>query len=496
MQQKQILTQKEQLALQTNAVQVVFSHLVELPLQDMERKVADELTTNEALEEMGREERTEDNVGEEVNGEGAENDLGEFGDRELPEMDDRIADYASADDVPQYLLKQNNGGEERVIQIGAQNSVYDEIYRQIGEHDLTEEEREVLEYLIGSLDDNGYLSKDDQLLTDEMEIYHNIYTSTKVVARMRQLLQSFEPRGIGANDLQDCMRIQLEAPELHAAAKEVALEIVNRCFKDFTLKHWEAICQRLHISEDELEEAKQVLVHLNPRPGGGYNDLLEVSAPTIVPDFYVKVDEEGAVEVGLNRGEVPELKVSRSFKNIINEFGGRSGQLTRKQNDELVYARQKVNAAQLFIDLVKRRQDTLLGVMRTIVDLQHSFFVNEDDEMQLVPLTLKDVADRIEMDVSTVSRVTASKYVQTFYGVYPLKFFFSSAFMSEDGEEMSSRQAKIVLQRIIDAEDKAHPLSDQSLSERMKEEGQPISRRTVVKYREQLGIPSSRMRKE
>ena len=493
MSQKLVQTQKEEQTQQLSAVQVAFARLLELPVMELEERVRNEMDDNEALEEAGGEEHPENEQPDTDNNE--EEADGELGDLEIPEMDDQTADYLNADDVPDYLVRQNNAQEEHEIQISEQNNAYDELHRQIGEQDLSEHERAIMEYLIGSLDDDGYLRKDVDTLADEMAIYHNIDADGKEVERMRQLLQTFEPRGIGAKDLQECLRIQLENPELKSRAKDTALRIINDCYKDFSLRHWPQIRQRLGISQDELQAAMQVLTHLNPKPGSGLNDTVAQTAPTIIPDFYLTVDDLGNIQISLNHGDTPDLRVSRSYKDTVREFSGKGNRLSREQKEAYIYARKKVGDAQLFIELVNRRKQTLRNVMQSIASIQQKFFRNEDDESLLVPMTLKDVAQKAGVDLSTVSRVTGSKYVRTAYGVYPLKYFFSSQFTSGNGEELSSRQAKIALQEIINGEDKHKPYSDEILSKLMARKGLPISRRTVVKYREMLGIPKSGLRR-
>ena len=271
--------------------------------------------------------------------------------------------------------------------------------------------------------------------------------------------------------------------------------MVEKYFKEFTTKRWDIIRQRMNIDEAEAECVKNLIVHLNPRPGSVLGSGEAVAAPTVVPDFYVRVGSDGVPEVSLNNGDVPDLHVSRAFRDSIKQYAGRKG-LSREQQDAYVYARQKVESAQTFISLLQRRKQTLLAVMNAIATFQTDFFASDDDEALLRPLTLKEVAARAGVDISTVSRVTNSKYVQTDYGTYPLKFFFSSQFTTSDGDELSSRQVRAALQEIIDAEDKHSPLSDEALAAALTAKGQKVARRTVAKYREVLGIPSARMRKQ
>ncbi|WP_278574674.1 RNA polymerase factor sigma-54 [Alloprevotella tannerae] len=491
MPQKLIQTQKEEQTQQLSAVQVAMARLLELPVMDLEQRVRNELEDNAALEEAGPDKNEEDMAAETTEADDNESETAE----DEPHADDETADYLTEDDIPDYLLRQRNEAEEREVQLAATNNAYDELYRQIGEHDLDEQQRRIMEYLIGSLDNDGYLRKDLRTIGDELAIYQNLDVSEEELERLLHLLQRFEPRGIGARDLQECLRVQLESPELKSPFKALAIVIIDRCFKDFTYHHWNIIKARLKTDDESLQQAAQLIRRLNPKPGSALNETMAGAAPTAIPDFYVHVEDDRSISVRLNNGDVPELRVSKAFKDTVREFGGHKD-LNKSQRDAYVYARKKVGDAQLFLELINRRRKTLMGVMRGIVERQRDFFLNDDDEMLLVPMTLRDVAEKAGVDISTVSRVTGSKYVQTQYGLYPLKFFFSSQFTSGEGEELSSRQAKAALREAIAAEDKRHPLADEALTIVMKEKGFPISRRTVAKYREQLGIPKSGLRKQ
>ncbi|MBR1711841.1 MAG: RNA polymerase factor sigma-54 [Alloprevotella sp.] len=479
--------QREEQVQQLSTVQVAMAHLLELPLTGLEERVRNEMDANEALEEAD----TPDLPGDAVF-EGA----GESGNGQ--EAGDEMADYLTLDDVPDYLLRQQDGREEeREVQIMASEGNFDDLYRQMGEHDLSERERRVLEYIIGSLDDDGYLRKELFTLVDEMAVYQGIDTNEEEMARMLALLQTFEPRGIGARSLQECLRLQVDSLETQSPHKELALELLDRSWEDFAAHHWDIVKRRLRINQAQLEQVVALLTHMNPKPGSALGGTAATQAPTVVPDFYVSVDSSGIPSVQLNSGEVPDLRVSRAFRDTMREYGGiKDKSLTPKQQDELLYARKKVADAQLFIELVRRRRRTLLSVMHSIVQIQTDFFVNDDDEELLVPMKLKDVADRAGVDVSTVSRVAGGKYVQTAYGVYPLKHFFSLQFTAETGEELSSRHVKAALQDVVREEDKRKPLNDEAIALELKRRGYPISRRTVVKYRDQLGIPPSRLRKK
>jgi len=481
MPQKLIQTQREEQTQQLTALQVATAQILEMPIADFEERVRNEMDDNAALEESGGE---EEDRSEET--QAAEDER----EQETEALSDELADYLSADDVPDYLLRQNNAAEERDFQISSIANQHDEFTRQIGENHLTDREKQVLEYMVGSLDDDGYLRKNLDVLCDEMNVYHNIDTNRAEVERMLSVLQTFEPHGIGARDLRECLRLQVKSPEFSKELRPYALKILDSYFDDFTTHHWKLLAQRLKIDDDTLQSVVEAMRHLNPKPGSALNETAGTSAPTIIPDFYVEV-AFGDVQVRLNRGNVPDLRVGRSFRDTLLEYGKNRAKLNKAQRDEYVYAKKKVEDAETFLEIMRRRKSTLLAVMQAIARFQKTFFLEEDDETKLVPLTLKEVADAAGVDMSTVSRVNNSKYAQTDYGIYPLRFFYSHQFTASDGEELSSRQAHKVLAEIVAGEDKRKPLSDEAIADLMKERGMPISRRTVAKYRTQMGIPKS-----
>ncbi|MBR1593600.1 MAG: RNA polymerase factor sigma-54 [Alloprevotella sp.] len=485
-------TQREEQTQQLHAMQVAMANILELPLMDFQERVRNEMEDNEALEEAGPEEDGYDDASDHDR---EDEDGSEEGRAEDNALTDETADYLTADDIPDYLLRQQNAHEEREFQYADAGTSYDDLYRQMGEQELSAEEREVLEYLIGSLDADGYLRKSSEVLADELAIYQNVDASPETVERMVRLLQTFEPRGIAARSLQECLQIQLDDPDFTSPHKPLAGLLLGESFRDFAAHHWDVLMQRYGVEREELDAAVRLLTRLNPRPGSTLGDVTTEVAPSVIPDFYVHV-ENGIPGVSLSRGDVPELRVSRAFRDTLREYAPHRDTLSTRQHNEYIYARKKVNDAQLFIELVRRRQRTLLSVMHSIVQIQEAFFVNDDDEALLVPMVLKDVSQRAGVDLSTISRVTAGKYVQTDWGVYPLRFFFSYQFTSSEGEELSSRQARAMLKEVIDSEDKSRPMTDEKLAAEMKLRGQPISRRTVVKYREMLGIPVARLRKK
>lgn len=504
--------EQTQAAIQTqqlSSLQVAVAKLVELPITELATRVRNEMVDNAALEEKDGDEfdvkHDEQHVEERENTEQESEEDIQIDKANTYEEDesygteaDAMGDYFSADDVPDYLQQRADAQRERnEIQYSSATSFYDELQSQIREHNLNNHETELMEYLIGSLDEDGFLRKNLDVLVDELAIYHNIFTTTSELERLLHVLQCFEPRGIGARSLQECLHIQLTDPDHHTPYTEMALMVVDRYFKDFVNRHWDIIKHRLNVDNQTMDHIRHELTHLNPMPGSALSESAGIGAPTIIPDFFISVTSEGRIDISLNQGDVPELRISRAFRDSIKQYSGnKNKQLSREQKDAYTYARQKVDAAQSFINLLTRRRQTLMAVMRTIVELQKPFFLEDDDESLLRPLTLKEVAERANVDISTVSRVTSSKYVQTLYSTYPLKFFFSSQFTASNGDELSARHIKVALRELINNENKRHPLTDEELAAALKEQGYNVARRTVAKYRDMLGAPTARLRKE
>lgn len=489
-QQTQTQTQTQQFS----TLQVALAGLVELPIADLADRVRNELVDNAALEEAdGSRDDDADDTRNDEEGDGTPDE--EWGNDESGEIRDSLSDYMDPDDIPSYLQEKADAAQGREVPLIGGSSAYDDLVKQIGEHELDEHESEVMVYLIGSLDNDGFLRKDLGTLADELAIYHNVMTSEEELTRLLAVLQTFEPAGIGARSLQECLRLQLADADNRSPYRKKALEVVNRCFNDFTAKRWDVISQRLGFDEETAAQVRRVLTHLNPSPGSQLGSGAMASAPTVIPDFIVTVGRDGLPDIELNNGDVPELRVSRAFRDSIRQYANQRGKLNREQHDAYVYARQKVESAQTFIGLITRRRETLMAVMTAIVEMQRDFFVEEDDESLLRPLALKEVAAHAGVNNSTVSRVVNSKYVQTDYGIYPLKFFFSSQFTTESGDEMSARQIRGAIREIVDTEDKQHPLSDEAITAELAKRKLVVARRTVAKYREQLGILSARMRR-
>ena len=484
MKQKNVLAQKLTQTQQISALQLALAQMIELPIMQFAERIECEMMDNEALEEddKNKELKTEEKVDNDLDG--------------SDDLDLAIGDYRTEDDIPEYLQdRAEYSREERDFVVAASHSLYDDLKEQIGEQDLTPHEAQLIEYLIGSLDNNGFLNKDLEALCDELAIYHNIYTDEKELGRVLSILHTFEPRGIGARDLRECLLIQLSHPDYHSPWQNQSIVVSKKYFKQFMSKRWDLIAEGMSLDEDEAAHIKQELTRLNPAPGRALNDDEVQGATAVIPDFFVMVSDDGSIDIQINHGDIPELCVSQSFQDIIKKYNADGKNLSRAEKDGYIYAKQKVEAAQNFITLIERRQHTLMSVMQCIVELQRPFFI-EEDEVLLTPLTLKEVAERLGLDISTVSRVTSSKYVQTRYGLYPLKYFFSAGFVSVDGEELTARKVKTALAEIIDAEDKNFPLGDEIIAQMLKEKGLPVARRTVGKYREQMGIPTARLRKQ
>ena len=351
-------------------------------------------------------------------------------------------------------------------------SFYDRLTEQMGEYDLSDHERDILEYLIGSLDDNGFITKPLSQIADELEIYHSLSASEEEVGRMLAVLQQFDPPGIGARNLKECLLLQ------HPSAK--LRTVFERHWDDFTGKRWDRIQDKMGLTDAEVERLRREVQHLNPRPGNNPSDPVGRATETIKPDFIVEMDDEGTLRLSLNQGDVPSLRLSSEADDSGSE-------------ESASFVREYRERGQLFIDALTQRRLTMTAVMKAIIRLQRPFF-REGDENLLRPMRLEDVAEKTGLNLSTVSRVTSSKYVETPYGIYPLKWFFSGS-STQDGEAVSTRKVKAALKALIEAEDKTEPLSDEALCTALREQGYDIARRTVAKYREQLGYPPARYRK-
>lgn len=487
---RQVQTQAQQQVQTLSPQQILVVKLLELPTLELEERIHSELLDNPALEE-GKEpsedhEDHEDNFATDEDGE-PNSDYGE---------DLSLGDYRTEDDIPDYKLQENNrskGETPEEIPFSDNVSFYETLKEQLDMQDLTPEEKQLGEYLIGSLDDDGLLRKSTESLMDELAIYQGIYTSPEQLEHVLSIIQDFDPAGIGARSLQECLLLQIQRKE-NSPLKQIELDIIGKCCDEFTRKNKDKIIQKLGITEEQYNAATAELTKLNPRPGSSLGETIGKNLQQIIPDFIVDTEDDGTVTLTLNNRNVPELRLSREFTEMLDEHTRNKANQSKESKDALMFLKQKVDAAQGFINAVKQRQQTLLSTMQAIIDLQPPFF-QDGDESRLRPMILKDVAERAKLDISTVSRVSNSKYVQTNFGIYPLKFFFSDGYTTESGEELSVREIKRILKECVDNENKEKPYTDDELADMLKAKGYPIARRTVAKYRQQLNIPVARLRR-
>ena len=482
---RQLQTQAQQQLQTLSPQQILVVKLLELPVVELEERIHSEILDNPALEE-----------GREANNNEDDNDFETTND-DISNEDITLGDYLSEDDIPDYKLQEHNRSqEEKAEEIPFSDAVsfYDILLEQLNMQELNEEERCIAEYLIGSLDDDGILRKSMNTLMDELILYRGIYSNPEEMERILSIIQDFDPAGIGARSLQECLLLQLKRKP-QSPSRAIQEAIISKCCDDFTRKNKEKIIQKLDITEEEYDNAVSELVKLNPRPGSSLGETMGKSMQQIVPDFIVETEDDGTITLNLNNKNIPELRLSKEFKELLEEHTINKENQSKEAYDAFLFLRQKVDAAQGFINAIKQRQETLSSTMQAIIHLQRAFF-QEGDELLLKPMILKDVAERAKLDVSTVSRVSNSKYVQTNFGIYPLRFFFSDSYTTEKGEELSVREIKRVLQEIVDQEDKSAPYNDDELTEKMNQNGFPLARRTVAKYRQLLNIPTARLRRE
>ncbi|AWW29868.1 RNA polymerase sigma-54 factor [Echinicola strongylocentroti] len=475
----QVLSQK------LSPQQIQFIKLLQVPTAELEARVEEELEINPALEE-GKEET--DDRQEEVLPDNYEEESKE-------DKDINLDDYLS-DDYGGYKM-QGDGNyspdeEEREMPLSSGTSLHEQLLSQLSFLRLDGHQKLIGKQLIGSIESDGYIRRDLEAIINDLAFSQNVETDLDEVEEVLRKIQNFDPAGIAARSLQECLIIQLERKE-HQEDEVVqkAIKVVNDCFDEFTKKHYDKILKKCNLNEHDLKEVIQMITRLNPKPGGGSDGLMRTQY--IIPDFLLNM-VNGKPEITLNSRNAPELRVSRSYSEMFEAYD-KSDKKDKKLKDTVSFVKQKLDAAKWFIDAIKQRQQTLLKTMHAILEYQEEFF-EEGDETKLRPMILKDIAERIDMDISTVSRVANSKAIQTEFGVFPLKYFFSEGISTEGGEDVSNREVKSVLQKLVDNEDKRKPLSDDKLVKLLNEKSYNIARRTVAKYREQLQIPVARLRKE
>ena len=493
--QEQRLTQEQRLAQSITQQQLLHAQLVELPITQLVERVNAEMDDNPAIEVAGPGDDYADFPESSENTENADNS--DFEDEERQSALDEALESIGRDDeeLPVYYggeRQQDEGNTEQGV-MAQSDSFYDQLLEQMTMTVLTERERYIMEYLIGSLDDDGLLRKSLSQLSDELAIYHNLDASSSEIEHVLLQLQQFDPAGIGARSLQECLLLQIDRRE-PSRLKELMQKAIEQYFDLFTKKHWKQLRSALRITELQAEALIRELRKLNPKPGTSMGETMGHSVQQITPDFIVDTHDDGSVTFVLNHSDVPELTVSQSFVDTLREYQADKEHMSRQMKEALLYTKTKVDAAQNFIAAIRQRQHTLTITMQAIIQWQHRFF-EEGDEALLRPMILKDIAERTGLDLSTISRVSNSKYAQTRWGTFPLRFFFSDGLKTADGEELSTREIKAAIRDIIQHEDKQKPLSDEIIQRMLGEQGFPIARRTVSKYREQMGIPIARLRR-
>ena len=487
-------TQSQKLAQSISHQQLLQASLVELPVTQLVDRINTEMNDNPALEaespydfEEGPDYSDDTDSPEDFS---VQNEREE----RQSALDEALAGIGRDDeDLPVYHGGSNMSEEREEMVFGDSTSFYDQLKEQMELTELTERQHEIMEYLIGSLDDDGLLRKSLDVIGDELAIYHNVNATQQEIAEVLEVLKDFDPAGIGACSLQECLLIQISRRD-DSKVKQLMRRVIADYFDEFTKKHWDKIQEALSLTDIQAEALFGELRKLNPRPGASLGETVGRSLQQITPDFIVDTQDDGTITFTLNNGEVPELTLSQSFVDSMKEYQENKENLSRQTKEALLYIKKKVDAAQSFIEAIKVRRHTLSVTMQAIIRLQRQFFL-DGDEASLRPMILKDVAEKTGLDVSTVSRVSNSKYAQTRWGTFPLRHFFSDSYVTESGEELSTRQIKAALRDIVEAEDKQKPLSDDALKDLLAKKGYPIARRTVAKYREQLGIPIARLRK-
>jgi len=467
--------------------QIQLMKMIQLPTQAFEERLKQEIEENPALD-TGKEEPDdfEDSLANEHDDDGTE---------KIDTDDINIDDYLSDDEIPNYKTQANNysaDDEDKQVPYAAGTSFHQSLQSQLSTFSLTDDEKSIAEFLVGSVDDSGYIRRDLIDLVDDLAFTQNVFTTEEAVEKvLLKVVQTMDPIGVGARDLKECLVIQLKAKEENIN-RILAIKILETAFDHFVKKHYNKLLEKFTIDEEALKNVIAEISKLNPKPGSSYAGNNKI-AEQIVPDFSIKI-LDGELDLTLNSRNAPELHVSKEYNNMLKGYQ-ESTEKSKSQKDAVMFIKQKLDAAKWFIDAIKQRQQTLLVTMNAIMHYQYEYFLT-GDERKLRPMILKDIADTINMDVSTVSRVANSKYVSTPYGTKLIKVFFSESMKNDQGEDVSTREIKKILETVISEEDKRKPLTDDKLSLLLKEKGYPIARRTVAKYREQLDIPVARLRKE
>ena len=469
--QKQVLSLQQKLSPQ----QIQMIKLLELPTVQLEQRIKQEIEDNIVLEEEERSAEDEDLQPQEIS----------------------VDEYLREDDTPSYKSHINNyskDDKQRPVYLTEGRSLQEYLIEQLNFRNLSERDMRLATYLVGSLDEDGYLRRDLESVADDIAFTVGIETSAEELERILGIIHELEPAGIGARDLRECLLLQIDQLPLNTRPRRLARRILADYFDEFVKKHYEKLMARLQVSEDEFREAIAEIKHLSPKPGNLYAEGGTDTTPYIIPDFILDY-QDGHFNLSMNSYNVPEVRINRRYVDMIRDMVGPDGKVKEQDREALQFVKSKIDSAKWFISAIKQRHDTLMRTMQTILDYQQEYF-KDGDRSKLRPMILKDIADRTGLDVSTISRVVNSKYVQTQFGIILLKSLFSEAMQTESGEEVSSYEIKHILQQCIDGEDKRHPLTDETLMDILNSKGYRIARRTVAKYREMLGIPVARLRKQ
>jgi RNA polymerase sigma-54 factor len=475
--------------------QIQLMKLLQVPTVALEQRIKEELEINPALEEGA----DKDDSSDEPNTDdpfGDSNDGEEEAHADQNREDFDLSAYIDDDETPAYKMAANNyspDDERKEVPFAGGQGFQEQLISQLALRDVKAEEFPIAEYLIGNIDEDGYLRRDISSIVDDLAFSQNILTSEENVLRLLKEVQELDPPGIGARDLQECLLIQLRRKEYQTVELKTAAVILRDCMEEISRKHYDKIAKKLELTDDELKAAIKEILRLNPRPGNSQSESAK-STQHIIPDFIL-TNNEGVLELQLNSRNAPDLKISKAYQEMLVHYSKSQKNSSKEQRDAVVFVKQKIDSARWFIDAIKQRQQTLMLTMQTILEYQYDYF-STADETKLRPMILKDIAEKVFMDISTISRVANSKYIQTSFGTFLLKSFFSESLSTDTGEEVSTREVKKILEESVAAEDKHNPVTDDKLAQVLREKGYNIARRTVAKYREQLNIPVARMRKE
>lgn len=479
------VTQKQVQKLSPLQIQTI--KLIEMPVQVLEQYVRDELNNNPVVDDDAPEKRDSDEPKDVSISEMEEQEQGGGS------MEEAYSNYSDDDDIPSYNLKVNNWGKDERPEyntFSVRQSFTQSLLEQLGFVNISDHERAVARFIIGSLDDGGYLRRDLESLVDDMAFRAGIETDTDEIEKMLKIIQQFDPSGVGARDLRECLIIQLEDKKQTPSVKN-ALRVLEDCFDEFTGKHFQRVMAKLRLTKDEMQDVLREIRKLNPSPGGQIDDSYADQTQQVIPDFLLDY-KAGEFILSMPRFSVPELRINRKYADIL-ESSKTSQQKSEKE--AATFVKQKIDSAKWFIEALRQRQNTLESTMKAIIEYQHDFFV-DGDESNLRPMVLKDIAERTGFDISTISRVVNSKWIETHFGVFPLKYFFSEGLENKEGEEVSTREIKKVLKECVENEDKHNPLTDDELVDALSAKGYKVARRTIAKYRSQLDIPKARLRRE